>query len=415
MEVLTLILAGGKGSRLDILSRRRSKPAMPFAGKFRIIDFALSNCAQSQLYDIGILTQYLPLSLNEHIGSGKPWDLDRRDSGVTLLQPHNYWYLGTADAVKKNLKFILRKNPKYVLILSGDHIYKMDYRPMIEKHKLANADLTIATYPVEPSETHRFGMMETNDEGVIIKFEEKPKETNLNLASMGIYLFNIELLKEILVRIKQDDLDFGKHIIPYLIEHTDTKIISHEFKDYWMDVGTYDAYLDANLEMTKEYTHLDLYDPTWKVYTKSEDLPPVKIGSNAHISNSLVSNGCVIEGTVINSIISPGVRIGKDTTVVDSVILNHTILSDHVSVNRSIIDKNVVIGRYSHVGYGDDFTPNTEKPDLLKTGITVVERGTMIGDHITIGRNCRIFRCGSIEDNIVPSGSTIIGHLEDES
>ncbi len=407
MEVLTLILAGGKGSRLDLLSRRRSKPAMPFAGKFRIIDFALSNCVQSHLYDIGILTQYLPLSLNEHIGSGKPWDLDRRDSGITLLQPHNYWYLGTADAVKKNLEFIIRKNPKYVLILSGDHIYKMDYRPMIEKHKTEKAELTIATYPVQPCETHRFGMMATNENNEIVSFEEKPKQTDLKLASMGIYLFNFDLLKEILVSIDQDDLDFGKHIIPHLIEHTKRKIISYEFDDYWMDVGTYDAYLDANLEMTKEYTHLDLYDPTWKVYTKSEDLPPVKIGANAHITNSLVSNGCVIEGNVINSVISPGVRIGKDTTVVDSVVLNHTILSDHVVINRAIIDKKVVIGRYTTVGYGDDYTPNVEKPDLLQSGITVIERGTVIPNNINIGRNCRIFRCGIITDKDIPSGSTI--------
>lgn len=242
METLTLILAGGKGSRLDLLSEKRSKPAMPFAGKFRIIDFALSNCSQSNLYNIGILTQYLPLSLNEHIGSGKAWDLDRRDSGVTLLQPHNYWYLGTADAVLKNLEFIKRKNPKYVLILSGDHIYKMDYRKMLAMHKEKNASLTIATQPVDPSEVSRFGIMSINHNDEIIHFEEKPETSTSNLASMGIYLFNYELLERVLLSIKRDDLDFGKHIIPFLIEETSKEVFAYQFKDYWMDVGTYDSY-----------------------------------------------------------------------------------------------------------------------------------------------------------------------------
>ncbi|QWB95220.1 glucose-1-phosphate adenylyltransferase [Mycoplasmatota bacterium] len=407
MEVLTLILAGGKGSRLDILSQKRSKPAMPFAGKFRIIDFALSNCSQSHLYDIGILTQYLPLSLNEHIGSGKPWDFDRRDSSVTLLQPHDKWYLGTADAVKKNLEFIERKKPKYVLILSGDHIYKMDYRPMIQFHKDQKADLTIGTYPVDSSETYRFGMMTTNNQNEITKFEEKPQKTESNLASMGIYLFNYELLKEILNKIEENNLDFGKHIIPRLIETKDLKVISYQFKSYWMDVGTYDAYLEANLDMTKDYTELDLYDPSWKVFTKSEDLPPAKIGSNAQIKNSLVSNGCVIEGTVINSVISPGVRVGKNTIIKDSVILNNVIISDDVKITQCIIDKKVVVGHASELGYGQDLTPNKEFPQLLHSGITVVEKHAVIPSQMRIGKNCRIFKSASFNDKIVPSGTTI--------
>ena len=407
MEVLTLILAGGKGSRLDILSRRRSKPAMPFAGKFRIIDFALSNCAQSHLYDIGILTQYLPLSLNEHIGSGKPWDLDRRDSAVTLLQPHNYWYLGTADAVLKNLEFIERHDPTYVLILSGDHIYKMDYRKMIHYHQKNHAALTIATQPVAESEVHRFGIMTTNEHGQITKFEEKPKTSASNLASMGVYLFNYDLLKQVLQNIKQEDLDFGKHIIPYLIEETDLKVFAYNFTDYWMDVGTYDSYLDTNLEMTKEYTSLDLYDPTWKVFTKSEDLPPVKVGDDAVIKQSLVSNGCIINGTVINSVISPGVRIGKGTVVKDSVILNNAIISENVTIQRSIIDKKVIIGRNAYIGFGSDFTPNKEKPDLLRTGITVIEKKTVIPSNTVIGRNCRIFNTATFKNKKINSGETL--------
>jgi len=407
METLTLILAGGKGSRLDILSQRRSKPAMPFAGKFRIIDFALSNCTQSNLYDIGILTQYLPLSLNEHIGSGKAWDLDRRDSGVTLLQPHNYWYLGTADAVLKNLEFIQRKSPKYVLILSGDHIYKMDYRKMIQKHKEKNASLTIATQPVDPKEVHRFGIMSINSDDEIIDFEEKPKTSKSNLASMGIYLFNYELLEKVLLNIKRDDLDFGKHIIPYLIESTKKEVYAYQFKDYWMDVGTYDSYWETNLQMTKDFTDLDLYDPTWKVYTKSEDLPPVKIGSNASIQTSLVSNGCVIEGSVINSVLSPGVRVGKGSIVKDSIILNNVIIGENVTIQKSIIDKKAVIGRNSYIGYGDDLTPNIEKPDLLESGITVIEKRTMIPENVEIGRNCRVFKTYDYKDKKIKSGSTL--------
>jgi glucose-1-phosphate adenylyltransferase len=407
METLTLILAGGKGSRLDILSQRRSKPAMPFAGKFRIIDFALSNCTQSNLYDIGILTQYLPLSLNEHIGSGKAWDLDRRDSGVTLLQPHNYWYLGTADAVLKNLEFIQRKDPKYVLILSGDHIYKMDYRKMIAAHKEKNASLTIATQPVDPKEVHRFGIMSINKDGEIVDFEEKPKTSKSNLASMGIYLFDYALLEKVLLNIKRDDLDFGKHIIPYLIESTKKEVFAYQFKDYWMDVGTYDSYLETNLQMTKDFTALDLYDPTWKVYTKSEDLPPVKVGSNASIQTSLVSNGSVVEGTVINSVLSPGVRIGKGSVVKDSIILNNVIIGENVTLQKCIIDKKVVIGRDSYVGYGDDLTPNMEKPDLLTTGITVIEKRTMIPESTQIGRNCRIFKSHDFKEKVIKSGSTL--------
>jgi glucose-1-phosphate adenylyltransferase len=406
MEVLALILAGGKGSRLDILSKKRSKPAMPFAGKFRIIDFTLSNCTQSHIYNIGILTQYLPLSLNEHIGSGKAWDLDRRDSSITLLQPHNYWYLGTADAVRKNLEFIERQKAKYVLILSGDHIYKMDYRKMIEQHQQKNAKLTIATKIVPEEDISRFGIMEVNHDFEIIDFKEKPKTANSNLASMGIYLFDFELLKDVLQELPQDDLDFGHHIIPHIIKKTSKQVFAYPFNDYWQDVGTYDSYLDTNLSLNQDDIELDLYDPNWKVYTKSEDLPPVKIGSKAVIQNSLVSNGCIVEGTVINSVLSPGVKVGKHAVVKDSVILNHTVLNEHVKVDRVILDKRITIGAHTEIGVFDNI-PNIEKPDLLSSGITVVEKGTHIPSHMRIGRNCRIFRSTTFPDKNVPSGSTL--------
>lgn len=407
METLALILAGGKGSRLDILSNRRSKPAMPFAGKYRIIDFALSNCSQSGIFDIAILTQYLPLSLNDHVGSGKPWDLDRNNSSVTLLQPHNMWYKGTADAVQKNMEFILKKNPKYVLILSGDHIYKMDYRKMIAVHKGSKARLTIACQEVPESDVSRFGIMTTNREDEIIEFNEKPKESKSRLASMGIYLFDIDLLNEVLTECKEEDLDFGKHIIPHIIEHTKKTVFAYRFNDYWQDVGTYDSYLETNLDMIKPYTQLDLYDPSWKVFTKSEEKPPVKIFENAIVQNSLLSNGCIIEGTVINSVLSPGVRVGKGSVIRDSIILNDTIISENVKVERCIIDKHVVVGHDSYLGYGDDFTPNIDKPEVLSSGITVVEKSTIIPSNVTIGRNCRIFKLGKFTSNKIPSGSTI--------
>lgn len=406
MNILALILAGGKGSRLDLLSNKRSKPAMPFGGKFRIIDFTLSNCSQSNIYDIGILTQYLPLSLNAHIGSGKAWDLDRRDSSVTLLQPHNYWYLGTADAVRKNISFIDQRNPNLVLILSGDHIYKMDYRKMVDQHLKTGAKLTIATKVVPFTDVSRFGIMEVNNDYEITAFKEKPKTSRSNLASMGIYLFDVELLKQVLVELPQDDLDFGHHIIPHIIDKTSKAVFAYKFEDYWQDVGTYDSYLETNLALNEATIDLDLYDPSWKVYTKSEDLPPVKVGADASIKNSLISNGCVIEGTVINSVLSPGVRVGKHTIIEDSVILNHVIISDYVTIKKAIIDKKVVIGRHTSIGHGDD-TPNIEKPDLLDSGITVIEKGAVIPSDTNIGKNCRIFKSATFTQKEIPSGSTL--------
>ena len=408
MEVLALILAGGKGSRLDLLSNRRSKPAMPFAGKFRIIDFSLSNLEHSGIYDVAILTQYQPLSLNEHIGSGKPWDFDRRSSSITLLQPHSFWYSGTADAVLKNLEFIQRRRPKYVLILSGDHIYKMNYNKMINEHKANGAQLTIACQNVPESDVSRFGIVETDSQNKIVNFREKPKNSKSTLASMGIYLFDYECLCDSLTKIKRDDLDFGKHVIPYLIDSKECGIFAHIYKGYWQDVGTYDSYLETNLELTKNNFELDLFDPTWKIHTRSEDLPPVKVGHEAKIQDSLISNGCVVHGTVINSVLSPGVYVGQHAIVKDSVILNEVIISDYVEIDKSIIDKKAVIGKRVKLGFGDDYAVNTEKPDMLVSGINVVERGAVIPSDVVIQRNCRLLVDGVYPKNgIVKSGSTI--------
>ncbi|MCK4552085.1 MAG: NTP transferase domain-containing protein, partial [Tenericutes bacterium] len=307
MKILALILAGGRGSRLDILSEKRVKPSVPFAGKYRIIDFTLSNCCNSYIYDIAILTQYLPFSLNEHIGSGKPWDLDRRDTKVTLLQPHNAWYNGTADAVRKNINYIEQVNPDVVLILSGDHIYKMDYRKMIEFHKEKGADLTVGCNVIDPKDAFRFGMLSSDKELRVDKFVEKPKETDLTLASMGIYVFNKDILLKMLKETDIDDLDFGKHIIPSMIKNN--PVYAYKFHGYWKDVGTYEAYLETNLELieTVDKIKLDMYDPNWKIYTRSEELPSVKIGSKASIKQALLSNGAIVAGNVERSVLSPGV------------------------------------------------------------------------------------------------------------
>lgn len=389
METLALILAGGRGSRLDILSEKRSKPAVPFAGKFRIIDFALSNCTNSGIFQIGILTQYLPLSLNEHIGVGKPWDLDRRDSFVTLLQPNNSWYEGTADAVRKNIEFVKRYASKYVLILSGDHIYKMDYRKMIEQHKMTGADVTIAAKIVPIEEASRFGILETNDELQVTKFQEKPKQPKSNKASMGIYVFSTDaLIKQLEAHPDIVDLDFGNHIIPDMIDKN--KVYAYEYYDYWKDVGTYDSYLEANLELCSDDCSLDLYDTKWKIYTKSEDLPPVKVGDKASIKDSLVSHGDQIYGKVDHSVLSPGVRIEEGSVVKNSVILNDVHIGKNVHIENAIIDKDAVIGDNCVIGTGDDYTANKAKPKVLSSGINVIGKRIVLPENTIIERNVRI-------------------------
>ena len=408
METLALILAGGRGSRLDILSEKRSKPAVPFAGKFRIIDFALSNCTNSGIYQIGILTQYLPLSLNEHIGVGKPWDLDRRDSFVTLLQPNNSWYEGTADAIRKNIEFVKRYASKYVLILSGDHIYKMDYSKMIEQHKKTGADLTIAAKIVPMEEASRFGILETDDKLKIEKFVEKPKEPKSNKASMGIYVFSTQaLIDAIEAHPDINDLDFGMHIIPDMIKTK--KVYAYEYYDYWKDVGTYDSYVEANLELCHD-TSLDLYDNKWKIYTKSEDLPPVKVGEKASISTSLVSNGCHIEGNVIESVLSPGVVVGEGSTIKHSVILNDVVIGKNCCIENTIIDKETVIGDNSKIGYGDDYTVNKDNPKVLSSGLNVIGKKLILPEGLVVERNVRIFSSSNPKElNVkhIKSGETL--------
>lgn len=406
-NVQAFILAGGRGSRLDLLSEKRVKPAVPFAGKYRIIDFTLSNCTNSGIYDIGILTQYLPLSLNEHIGSGKPWDLDRRDTRLSLMQPHKEWYKGTADALKQNLEILKRSPKETVLILSGDHIYKMDYRKMIQAHYDLNAEVTVAVQPVPKEDISRFGILETDGEGIITKFLEKPQVADSNLASMGIYVFNKSVLVDALERYDQTDLDFGKHIIPGFLEEK-KRLAAYTFTDYWKDVGTYDAYLEANLELTEtvDKIPLDMYDPVWKIFTRSQELPAVKVGSKASIKQALISNGSIIAGHVEKSVISPGVVIHPTAKVSHSVILNDTVIEAGAIIDHAIIDKDVVVKKNAIVGSGEDHTPNHDKPDLLFSGLIVLGKGVTVEKDAVLTRNIRVYPGTTVQGPITP-GSTL--------
>lgn len=414
MEVLAMILAGGRGSRLDILSEHRVKPSVPFAGKFRIIDFTLSNCSNSGIYDIALLTQYLPLSLNEHIGSGKPWDLDRRDSSITLLQPYENtkgqsWYQGTADAIRQNIPFIKNRNPKYVLVLSGDHIYKMNYSWMLAEHKANNASLTVAVQTVPINEASRFGIFEVDENKKILNFTEKPKEPKSNLASMGIYIFNTEDLLKYIENNDIEDLDFGKHVIPKMLEENE-RVFVHCFESYWMDVGTYDSYLEANLDLIKksQQVGIDLYDEGWKIYTRNTDSAPVRIGITGSVLNSLICDGCKIEGRIENSVIGPNVTVRAGSTVRNSIIFANTYIAENSHIDTIIADKSVIIGKYCLVGHGDDYTPNQERPDLLSKGISVIGKYGIVEDGSTVGRNVRIFsKKRVLSGTQVKSGETL--------
>jgi glucose-1-phosphate adenylyltransferase len=419
MRVLAVLMAGGAGTRLTVLSDTRAKPAVPFGGKYRIIDFTLSNCVNSDIYDVAVLTQYRPHSLNTHIGIGKPWDLDRLRGGVHLRQPYQGsnadmdWYRGTADAVYRNLDFIQENNPDLVIILSGDHIYKMDYRPMMAYHQEKGADLTVAVMNVPLEETDRFGIMTVNRNMRILEFHEKPKARDKGtLASMGIYVFNTEVLIERLSGGTPESprIDFGKDVIPNMI--TQDKVYAYPFEGYWVDVGTIQSFWETNLALTDPATQevLNLHDPNWVIHTRSEERPPVKLGPQAQIGNSLISNGCVIRGRVERSVLSPGVYVSPGAIVRESVIINDTWIGPGAVVERAIVDENAVIGAGTYVGHGEDMTPNQQMPDRLNTGITVVGAGAHIPGGLVIGRNVLI-RSGRLESDFpgteIASGGTV--------
>jgi glucose-1-phosphate adenylyltransferase len=419
MKTLAVLMAGGAGTRLTVLSDKRSKPAVPFAGKYKIIDFTLSNCVNSGIYDVAILTQYRPHSLNAHIGIGKPWDLDRQRGGVHLRQPYQGssadldWYRGTADAVYRNLDFIQGTNPDLVLILSGDHIYKMDYRPMLAYHRDKGADLTIGVMEVPLEETDRFGIMTVNRNMRITEFHEKPKNRDKGtLASMGIYVFNTEMLVQRLSEGTPESprIDFGKDVIPAMISQD--KVYAYPFEGYWVDVGTIQSYWETNLALTEagHENSLNLHDPNWVIHTRSEERPPVKLGPQAQVFNSLISNGCVIRGRVERSVLSPGVYVSPGAVVRESVIINDTWIGPGAIIDRAIIDENVVIGAGTKLGFGEDMSPNREMPDRLNTGITVVGSGSHVPGGLTIGRNVLI-HCDRQESDFpgteIPSGETV--------
>ncbi|GIV80043.1 glucose-1-phosphate adenylyltransferase [Litorilinea aerophila] len=418
MKTIAMILAGGEGTRLTVLSEARAKPAVPFAGKFRIIDFPLSNCVNSGIYTVGVLTQYRPHSLNEHIGIGKPWDLDRSRGGVRLLQPYQrrrgqQWYAGTADAIYQNMDYIWEHRADTVLILSGDHIYKMNYMPMIEYHWAVGADLTIAVMPVPIEEAHRFGIMQTDDEQRIIQFYEKPKERDKgNLASMGIYVFNAHTLERRLSEGGPENprIDFGKDVIPAMIAEGD-RVFAYRYEGYWVDVGTVDSYWATNLDLLKPEPALDLYTDKWPIHTKSEERPAAKFGPQSKVVSSMISNGCVIRGLVVNSVLSPGVYVSPGAVVKDSVVMNDTWIGPGARLEKVVVDKQVMIGAGAVVGTGDESVPNEQMPDKLYTGISVIGKGAYIPDGAQIGRNVLINSNRDEKDfpadGIVADGKTI--------
>lgn len=416
MRVVAMLMAGGAGTRLTVLSDYRAKPAVPFAGKFRIIDFTLSNCVNSGIYDVAVLTQYRPHSLNAHIGIGKPWDLDRQRGGVHLRQPYlgraaGDWYQGTADAVYQNLDFILEKRADTVLVLSGDHVYKMDYRPMLAFHETMNADLTVAVRDVPLEETDRLGIMTVNDEMQVIEFTEKPPNRDKGtLASMGIYVFNADVLVERLeaMHTEVSDLDFGKHVIPGMIGQT--RVYAYGFEGYWVDVGTVHAYWETNLEMAQPVPPLDLYNPDWVIHTRDQERPPVKIGPQGQVTNSLVSNGCVIRGIVEHSVLSPGVYVSPGAVVREAVVLNDTWIGPGAVVDTAILDADVVVGPGAAVGHGEDNTPNQGAPDRLNTGITVIGERARIPGGFRLGRNVLVHPDrteGDFPEPVIASGETV--------
>jgi glucose-1-phosphate adenylyltransferase len=359
-ECLAMILAGGQGSRLGALTKKIAKPAVPFGGKYRIIDFTLSNCVNSGLCKVGVLTQYRPLELHTYLGTGNAWDLDRKDGGVFILPPYARekgadWYKGTADAIYQNANFIESVDPEYVLVLSGDHIYTMDYSWMIEAHKQTKAEATIGVIEVPWKEASRFGIMSTDKNGRIVEFAEKPTKPKSNLASMGIYVFDWKLLKHYLEEDAKDGVsnhDFGKNIIPKMLA-ADVKLFSYAFEGYWKDVGTIDSLWEANMDLLREKAVLNMNDPAWKIYSVSESLPPHYVGPAGEVETSLISEGSSINGMVKNSVIFPGVKIGKGAKVINSVIMPFATIGENAYVDKAIVAQNAEISAGARVASSD--------------------------------------------------------------
>lgn len=410
-EMIAMLLAGGQGSRLGVLTSKVAKPAVSFGGKYRIIDFPLSNCINSGIDTVGVLTQYQPLRLNTHIGIGIPWDLDRNIGGVTVLPPYekssnSEWYTGTANAIYQNIEYMESFNPEYILILSGDHIYKMDYEVMLDFHKENNADVTIAVMPVPMEEASRFGIMITDENRRITEFEEKPEHPRSNLASMGIYIFNWKTLKEALIaNADQPALDFGKHVIPYCHEQ-DAPLFAYEFNGYWKDVGTLGSYWEANMELIDIVPEFNLYEEYWKIYTKTEILPPQYASVNSVIERSIVGEGTDIRGKVYNSVIGCGVTIGEGAIIRDSIIMNYTVIGEGCAVNKAIIAEHVEVGKYVTLGAGEE-VDNDTAGHIYNSGIVTIGEKSIIPDSVTVGKNTVIFGETNIQD--YPEGNLASG------
>ncbi|MGL5869253.1 glucose-1-phosphate adenylyltransferase [Clostridium chrysemydis] len=370
-EIVAMVLAGGQGSRLGVLTKNVAKPAVPFGGKYRIIDFPLSNCSNSGIYTVGVLTQYKPLELNSHIGIGDPWDLDRRDGGVSILPPYQeekggMWYKGTANAIYQNIEYIDSYDPKYVLVLSGDHIYKMDYDNMLSFHKEKNADATIAVINVPLKEASRFGIMNTKEDYSIYEFEEKPQKPKSTNASMGIYIFNWKTLKKHLIEDEMDQEssnDFGKNIIPKMLEEN-SKLVAYPFKGYWKDVGTIESLWEANMDLLDEDNGLDLHDEDWKIYSVNPVCPAQYISKDAKIKNSLVVEGCTVHGTVENSVLFQGVTIGKGAVIRNSVIMPNSNIEDSVVIDKAIIGSDALVMEDSRIGDGEEIAVVASKEEI---------------------------------------------------
>ena len=414
-EMIAMLLAGGQGSRLGVLTSKVAKPAVAFGGKYRIIDFPLSNCINSGIDTVGVLTQYQPLRLNTHIGIGIPWDLDRNVGGVSVLPPYekstnSEWYTGTANAIYQNLNYIETYNPDYVLILSGDHIYKMDYEVMLDFHKANNADVTIAAMPVPMEEASRFGIVVTDQDSRIKEFEEKPEKPSSNLASMGIYIFSWPVLKEALIKLKdQPNCDFGKHIIPYCHEKGD-RLFAYEYNGYWKDVGTLSSYWEANMELIDIIPEFNLYEEFWKIYTRTDTIPPQYIADNTFIEKSIIGDGTEVYGRIYNSVIGSGVTIEEGAVVRDSIIMNNSVIGKNTIVNKSIIAEEVVIGDNVELGVGEE-VPNVKLPKIYNSGLVTIGECSVVPDGVKVGKNTAISGVTTVEDypdGLLPSGGIII-------
>lgn len=410
-----MLLAGGQGSRLGVLTAKVAKPAVAFGGKYKIIDFPLSNCINSGVDTVGVLTQYQPLRLNSHIGIGIPWDLDRNIGGVTVLPPYEKsenteWYTGTANAIFQNLEYMDSYNPDYVLILSGDHIYKMDYEIMLNYHKENNADVTIAVMPVPWEEASRFGVVVTDDTHKINEFQEKPENPKSNLASMGIYIFNWKCLKEALIKLKdQPNCDFGKHVIPYCHENGGN-IYAYEYTGYWKDVGTLKSYWEANMELIDIVPEFNLYEEFWKIYTRNDALPPQFIEDTAKIDRSIVSEGCDIRGTISNSVVSPNVFVEEGAEVHDSIIMKGTRIGKGTKIYNAIIAEDVEIGDGVTIGVGE-YADSELSSKIYNCDLTVIGEESVIPDNVTIGKNVAISgktEASDYEDGRLDSGKFIV-------